>query len=504
MSETPRRYAPIVRLVASAAILVTGVTACTFAWRALHLRRAFDHGAVAPLPMLVIALILVALGLVAAWVPMRWMEHRPFRTLGFALRPRAARDALLGLLGGGLTPAIVALGFLAAGAATITPAAPDLLATTLPMIAAMTLISSWEEIALRGYFMQVVAAMGGPWVAASLSGLVFGLIHAGNPGANPMGLAITALNGVLLALLVVRTGSLWLACGYHAGWNLAASIGFGMVDSGMRATGAFATTTLRGSAFWTGGSYGFEASIVAFVVEAVVLLVLLRVAPRVTYDAEAQPYYAPANRHRSALPAALATALLAACVGGVEPASAQESAPLVHPGARVRVFVIDTTRTGAHPAEAPDATAPARSRQLIASLVEFRKDAVVVRRNGHEEPAAIPLDRIRRLEVSTQRTSKAHAGALIGLGAGIAGGVLTAIVVCEDGQCEEAEGSYDYTGLVAAVFGLGGGLAGAGLGALTGSLFHAEEWRAVPLPSAQLGLRTRGKGDLRAALTLHF
>ena len=287
---------PAVRLLAFLAILVAGAFVFRFTWRALGLPHQFEHGAVAALPMLATALFLVVIGLVASWVPLRWMEHRPLRTIGIGLRASAARDVLLGLFGGGLTPAIVALGFLAAGAATITPATPDLLTTTLPMIAAMTLLSSWEEIALRGYFMQVIAAMGGPWVAASVSGLVFGLIHAGNPGANPMGLAITALNGVLLALLVVRTGSLWLACGYHAGWNLSASIVFGMVDSGMAPTGALAATVLRGSAFWTGGSYGFEASIVSFVVEALVLLVLLRIAPSVAFDAEAQPYFAMTTR----------------------------------------------------------------------------------------------------------------------------------------------------------------------------------------------------------------
>ena len=298
-----RRFTPVLRLLTFLAILVAGGYAFTTAWRALGLSPRFEHGAVATGSMLATAVFLVALGLVASWVPLRWMEQRSLRTIGIGLRASAARDVLLGLLGGGLTPAVVAFGFYAVGAATIIPAAPDLLATTLPMIVAMALISSWEEIALRGYFMQAIAAMGGPWAAAIVSGLVFGLIHAGNPGANPMGLAITALNGILLALLVVRTGSLWLACAYHAGWNLSAAVGFGMVDSGMKPLGAIVTTTLHGSDFWTGGSYGFEASIVAFVVEALVLLVLLKIAPRVALDAEARPYYAGVPRPPEMLPA---------------------------------------------------------------------------------------------------------------------------------------------------------------------------------------------------------
>jgi hypothetical protein len=137
--------------------------------------------------------------------------------------------------------------------------------------------------------------------------------------------------------------------------------------------------------------------------------------------------------------------------------------------------VADTTRAGADPGEAAAGGNAARSDRLIASLVEFRKDALVVRRDGDAGPSTIPLDQVRRLEVSASRTSKAHAGAMIGLGAGLAGGILTGIVVCEDGGCEEAEGSNDYTGLVAAVFGIGGGLAGAGIGALTGSFFSLRE-----------------------------
>jgi hypothetical protein len=210
------------------------------------------------------------------------------------------------------------------------------------------------------------------------------------------------------------------------------------------------------------------------------------------------------TRHRSSVATAFATTLLATCAGGAEWASAQEGAPLVHPGARVRVFVADTTRAGADPGEAAAGGNAARSDRLIASLVEFRKDALVVRRDGDAGPSTIPLDQVRRLEVSASRTSKAHAGAMIGLGAGLAGGILTGIVVCEDGGCEEAEGSNDYTGLVAAVFGIGGGLAGAGIGALTGSFFHSENWLAVPLPNARLGLRSARPGELRVALTLPF
>jgi hypothetical protein len=92
-------------------------------------------------------------------------------------------------------------------------------------------------------------------------------------------------------MLAARTGSLWLVCGYHAGWNLVAAIGFGMRDSGMLAPGALLSTELNGPTLLTGGSYGFEASIVSYVVEAVILVVLLIHAPRWAGDPEGYPYY---------------------------------------------------------------------------------------------------------------------------------------------------------------------------------------------------------------------
>jgi membrane protease YdiL (CAAX protease family) len=257
-----------------------------------------------PLPFLAIATSVVLVYLGASAIPIRWFERRPLRTVGFRLRASAFRDVGIGLFFGGLTPAIVVVVLLLAGAATITPVAVDWLRLSVPMILAMTLISSSEEILLRGYFMQVIGEMGGPLIASLLSGLVFGLMHAGNPGANFAGLAITAINGVLLALLAAKTGSLWLACAYHAGWNLVAAMGFGMRDSGMLSPGAFASTELHGSEFWTGGAYGFEASFLAFVVEAIVLIFLLRFARRIAYDPAAQPYYEYRKRDETPAPTA--------------------------------------------------------------------------------------------------------------------------------------------------------------------------------------------------------
>ncbi len=287
----PRRMHAAFRLAAFLGLLIAGAAVIGFGWRALGLPRQMQGGVVQPWSLLATGALLVLLGVGVTWLSLRRMEGRGLRTVGLWFAPGNLRRAAIGCFFGGLTPALVASGLAIAGFATITPVSPDLLGITMPMIGAMILISSWEEILLRGYFVQVIGEMGGPWIAAGISGLLFGLMHAGNPGANPAGLIITAANGVLLAMLAVRTGSLWLACWYHAGWNLVAALGFGMRDSGMLSPGAFFSTELHGPTLLTGGSYGFEASLISYFVEAAILVLLLVYAPRWASDPAGWPYY---------------------------------------------------------------------------------------------------------------------------------------------------------------------------------------------------------------------
>ena len=200
---------------------------------------------------------------------------------------------------------------------------------------------------------------------------------------------------------------------------------------------------------------------------------------------------------------ALIAAFLSLIAGAADPASARVAAPLVHPGARVRVFVADTTRAASRTGE-PTSGGAVKSERLIASFVEFGDESITIRRQGRDEPSTIPLEHIHRLEVSEERKSRAGGGARIGLLAGIGGGIIAGLIVCDDGECEEAESGTDFTAVVSTVLGLGGGLVGAGLGALTGSFFHSERWAAVPLPNARFGLRSPGRGEMRVGLTLPF
>jgi len=67
------------------------------------------------------------------------------------------------------------------------------------------------------------------------------------------------LTGQLLFLR--RTGNLWWAVGFHAGWDWGQTFFYGVTDSGLAAYHNLFNSSFSGPSWLTGGSVGPEASI---------------------------------------------------------------------------------------------------------------------------------------------------------------------------------------------------------------------------------------------------
>ena len=123
-----------------------------------------------------------------------------------------------------------------------------------------------EEIVFRGVVYRRLEERLGTALALLVSAIVFGLVHAGNTGANWVStLAIALESGVLLALAYAATRSLWLPIGLHFGWNFTEGGIFGAAVSGGEYSGLI-HAPLSGPALITGGAFGPEASLAALVV----------------------------------------------------------------------------------------------------------------------------------------------------------------------------------------------------------------------------------------------
>ncbi|HEY5106741.1 MAG TPA: type II CAAX endopeptidase family protein [Caulobacteraceae bacterium] len=143
------------------------------------------------------------------------------------------------------------------------------------LLAVAFAVGVMEELILRAIVFRVLEDATGTTVAVIFSAILFGLLHAINPGATLLSSAAIALEGgVMLALAFVLTRSLWCSIGIHMSWNFTQGAVFGAQVSGFAPSHSLLRTVLTGPEILTGGAFGPEASIVSMVVCSLASVVL--------------------------------------------------------------------------------------------------------------------------------------------------------------------------------------------------------------------------------------
>lgn len=150
---------------------------------------------------------------------------------------------------------------------------------------AFIIVGLAEEFAFRGYLQYTLTTGIGFWPSAILLSLVFGMAHGGNPGETKFGLLSVVIFGLLFCLFLRRTGNLWWAVGFHAGWDWGQTFFYGVPDSGMLPYHNLLNCSFSGPAWLTGGSVGPEASVFTPIVLGVVAVLFVRVYRVNRYEA---------------------------------------------------------------------------------------------------------------------------------------------------------------------------------------------------------------------------
>jgi membrane protease YdiL (CAAX protease family) len=117
-----------------------------------------------------------------------------------------------------------------------------------------------EEWLVRGYIYHALRQRWRRGAAVLASSFLFAALHGANPDFSPVALLNTFLAGVIFALLVERSGSLWSALLAHGVWNFATSSLVSLPVSGVRLPHLLALT-VDGPALLTGGGFGPEGSL---------------------------------------------------------------------------------------------------------------------------------------------------------------------------------------------------------------------------------------------------
>jgi uncharacterized protein len=225
------------------------------------------------LPSKLIAAFFVLLGI---WVVGR-MENRPLADYGVPLQKAFGARFWEGCAWGFAMLSAVVLCIRLTGHFEINSVAlagGDILKYALGWALVFWGVAMNEEFIFRGYLLFLYTRGMNFWISSLILSALFGAAHLGNPNENVFGILQVVVVGMIFCLTIRRTGTLWLAVGFHAAWDWAQTFFYGTADSGLMGQGHLLNSTSEGPKWITGGGAGPEGSVIAF---AVLLLFALLV-----------------------------------------------------------------------------------------------------------------------------------------------------------------------------------------------------------------------------------
>jgi membrane protease YdiL (CAAX protease family) len=207
------------------------------------------------------------------------IEHRKFGVYGLPFRSAFRKDFWIGIVIGFSAISATLFGIFALHGFHLTGLAihgRTILSAMAAWGATFILVGLAEEFAFRGYLQFTLTTGIGFWPSAILLSALFGLAHSGNPGESKAGLFSVVLFGLLFCLFLRRTGNLWWAVGFHAGWDWGQTFFYGVADSGIVPYHNLLNSAFTGPRWLTGGTVGPEASIFTLIVLVIVAILFTR------------------------------------------------------------------------------------------------------------------------------------------------------------------------------------------------------------------------------------
>lgn len=218
-------------------------------------------------------LLMLVSYLSAAVLVLRW-RRLPLSLLGLSLKGRW-KDLLAGL---GVAVLLYVVGFgLSLLTGTVEVAGVQLVPSALlGTLLLFLLVAVTEEVMLRGFVLGRMLAGGmNRFVALFLSSALFSAMHLFNPNFALLPFVNILLAGCLLGASFLYTRNLCFPIALHWFWNWMQGPVLGYEVSGMNSGESLLTLRLTGSDLLTGGSFGFEGSLLCTVLLVVGTLAIV-------------------------------------------------------------------------------------------------------------------------------------------------------------------------------------------------------------------------------------
>jgi uncharacterized protein len=218
---------------------------------------------------------------ISAALAMAIFESRKLTDLGLHWNGAGGRNLVAGIATGAIGAALLVLPPVLLGLAHFQKL-PDSGATVRAALFTVALLfcgAAGEEIAFRGFPLQILMRGYGSWVSILGTGVLFGVMHRFNPGVTVLSTLNTAGFGVLFGFAMLRSHDLWLPIGLHFGWNAAVPfLGVPLSGFTIRVTGY--QLVWKAGDLWSGGTYGPEASLLASLMLAVLFVTVWKLPVR--------------------------------------------------------------------------------------------------------------------------------------------------------------------------------------------------------------------------------
>ncbi|HAX68924.1 MAG TPA: CPBP family intramembrane metalloprotease domain-containing protein [Anaerolineae bacterium] len=214
------------------------------------------------------------------WAWLKWVEKRPFWTLGYEMKNAAyqyGRGFLIGMFMFAVSVGILSL----FGSVSFEQGDPSkqgfaAVAGVVLVLVGWIVQGGAEEVLLRGWVLPVIGARYKPWLGLLISSLIFALLHGLNPGLSVIALINLTLFGVFAGLYAMREGSLWGISALHSVWNWVQGNFFGFQVSGTDAEGGTLINLMETGQDWlTGGAFGPEGGLAVTAVLVIGMLFIL-------------------------------------------------------------------------------------------------------------------------------------------------------------------------------------------------------------------------------------
>ncbi len=184
---------------------------------------------------------------------------------------------IIGSICGLIAISLVALAInLLGGTSTTYNFNPKYLITILTGVVFFAFQGTYEKLMYRGYLMPHLSKSIGIFWSILISSVLFTLLHALNPGMTVMPVVNLMLASVVFSLVYYKTGNLWLVGFAHAVWNFSQGFIYGSMVSGITLKGSvFKSLPTENTELISGGSFGFEGSIITSILGVVLIVVLI-------------------------------------------------------------------------------------------------------------------------------------------------------------------------------------------------------------------------------------